>query len=62
MGRKHRSVLPGLMHRSDRGNPYASNDYIDLLKASGIQMQTCYGGAKSIAAGIIFISGLLGRC
>jgi transposase InsO family protein len=27
---------PGLVHHSDRGSQYASNDYTDLLKANGI--------------------------
>ena len=38
MALKHRNVLPGLVHHSDRGSQYASNDYTDLLKASGIQI------------------------
>ena len=38
MALKHRSVLPGLVHHSDRGSQSASNDYTDLLKASGIQI------------------------
>jgi transposase InsO family protein len=38
MAIKHRSVLPGLVHHSDRGSQYASNDYTDLLKANGIQI------------------------
>jgi putative transposase len=31
-----RVVTPGLVHHSDRGSQYASNDYTDLLKANGI--------------------------
>lgn len=31
-----RSAGPGLVHHSDRGSQYASNDYTDLLKQSGI--------------------------
>jgi transposase InsO family protein len=38
MALKHRSVPPGLVHHSDRGSQYASNDYTDLLKASSIQI------------------------
>ena len=38
MALQYRSVLPGLVHHSDRGSQYASNDYTDLLKASGIQI------------------------
>ena len=38
MALKHRSVLPGLVHHSDRGSQYASNDYTDLLKVNGIQI------------------------
>ena len=29
---------PGLVHHSDRGSQYASNDYTDLLKANGIEI------------------------
>src|SRR5271169_4898163 len=29
---------PGLVHHSDRGSQYASNDYTDLLRANGIQI------------------------
>jgi putative transposase len=38
MALRHRSVLPGLVHHSDRGSQYASNDYTDLLKANGIEI------------------------
>lgn len=38
MALKHRSVGPGLVHHSDRGSQYASNDYTDLLKANGIEI------------------------
>ena len=38
MALKHRSMQPGLVHHSDRGSQYASNDYTDLLKANGIQI------------------------
>jgi transposase InsO family protein len=31
-----RSVQPGLVHHSDRGTQYASNEYTDLLKANAI--------------------------
>ena len=33
-----RLVQPGLVHHSDRGSQYASNDYTDLLKANGIEI------------------------
>ena len=33
-----RTVQPGLVHHSDRGSQYASNDYTDLLKANGIDI------------------------
>jgi transposase InsO family protein len=34
-----RRVVPtGLVHHSDRGSQYASNDYTDLLQANGIQI------------------------
>jgi putative transposase len=33
-----RVVQPGLVHHSDRGSQYASNDYTDLLKAHGIEI------------------------
>ncbi|MBL8212639.1 MAG: IS3 family transposase [Bryobacterales bacterium] len=32
-----RKVAPGLVHHSDRGSQYASNDYIDLLKEHNIE-------------------------
>src|SRR5579864_6695593 len=38
MALQHRNVQPGLVHHSDRGSQYASNDYTDLLKAHGIQI------------------------
>ena len=38
MALKQRNVQPGLVHHSDRGSQYASNDYTDLLKANGIQI------------------------
>src|SRR4051795_3497379 len=33
-----RVVQPGLVHHSDRGSQYASNDYTDLLKEHGIDI------------------------
>ena len=33
-----RAIQPGLVHHSDRGSQYASNDYTDLLKAQGIDI------------------------
>src|SRR4051794_5274665 len=36
MALKQRAITPGLLHHSDRGSQYASNDYTDLLKANGI--------------------------
>jgi len=38
MAIKQRGIQPGLVHHSDRGSQYASNDYMDLLKANGIQI------------------------
>ena len=38
MALSRRNVEPGLVHHSDRGSQYASNDYTDLLKANGIQI------------------------
>jgi transposase InsO family protein len=38
MAIRQRGVQPGLVHHSDRGSQYASNDYTDLLKANGIQI------------------------
>ena len=35
MALSRRNVQPGLVHHSDRGSQYASNDYTDLLKATG---------------------------
>ena len=36
MALEHRDPLPGLVHHSDRGVQYASQDYADLLKARAI--------------------------
>ena len=36
MALSHRTVQPGLVHHSDRGCQYASNDYTELLKAHQI--------------------------
>jgi putative transposase len=38
MALSRRTVEPGLVHHSDRGSQYASGDYTDLLKASGIKI------------------------
>ena len=38
MALAHRLAGPGLVHHSDRGSQYASNDYTDLLKGHGIQI------------------------
>ena len=38
MALSQRSVGPGLVHHSDRGSQYASNDYTDLLKARQIDI------------------------
>ena len=38
MAMQQRGILPGLTHHSDRGSQYASHDYTDLLKASGIEI------------------------
>jgi putative transposase len=38
MALSHRAVQPGLVHHSDRGSQYASNDYTDLLKAHQIDI------------------------
>ena len=38
MAMARRAVQPGLVHHSDRGSQYASNDYTDLLKANGIEI------------------------
>ncbi|MGA7318543.1 MAG: IS3 family transposase [Silvibacterium sp.] len=38
MALRQRSIQPGLVHHSDRGSQYASNDYTDLLKARGIKI------------------------
>ena len=36
MALARRVVEAGLVHHSDRGSQYASNDYTDLLQANGI--------------------------
>ena len=38
MALSRRSIQPGLVHHSDRGSQYASNDYTGLLKAHGIDI------------------------
>jgi transposase InsO family protein len=38
MALSRRAVSAGLVHHSDRGSQYASNDYTDLLKANGIDI------------------------
>jgi transposase InsO family protein len=38
MALSRRAVGPGLVHHSDRGSQYASNDYTNLLKANGIEI------------------------
>ncbi len=38
MALSRRAVQAGLVHHSDRGSQYASNDYTDLLKANGIDI------------------------
>ncbi len=38
MALARRRVQPGLVHHSDRGSQYASNDYTGLLKAQGIEI------------------------
>jgi putative transposase len=38
MALSRRSIQPGLVHHSDRGSQYASNDYTNLLKAHGIDI------------------------
>jgi transposase InsO family protein len=38
MALSRRIIQPGLVHHSDRGSQYASNDYTDLLKANQIDI------------------------
>ena len=38
MALTQRSIRPGLVHHSDRGSQYASNEYTDLLKDHGIDI------------------------
>jgi len=38
MALARRVVQAGLVHHSDRGSQYASNDYTDLLKTTGIEI------------------------
>ena len=38
MALAHRSIQPGLVHHSDRGSQYASNDYTEMLKSHGIDI------------------------
>jgi putative transposase len=39
MARAQRQPRPGLVHHSDRGVPYASREYTQLLKPSGIHIR-----------------------
>jgi putative transposase len=38
MALSRRAIEPGLVHHSDRGSQYASNDYTELLKENGVQI------------------------
>jgi putative transposase len=38
MAIQNRNIQPGLVHHSDRGSQYASNDYTELLKEHDIQI------------------------
>lgn len=38
MALSQRVIQPGLVHHSDRGSQYASDDYTDLLKSHGIEI------------------------
>jgi transposase InsO family protein len=38
MASRRRGAAAGLVHHSDRGTQYASNDYTDLLKTNGIEI------------------------
>ena len=38
MALSRRALQPGLVHHSDRGSQYASNDYTDLLKGHSIEI------------------------
>ena len=38
MALAQRVIEPGLVHHSDRGSPYASRDYTDLLNEKGIEI------------------------
>jgi putative transposase len=40
-----RVVEEGLVHHSDRGSPYASTDYTDLLRAHGIEISMSRKGS-----------------
>ena len=44
MALARRVVQPGLVHHSDRGSQYASNDYTDLLKAHKIDISMSRNG------------------
>jgi putative transposase len=44
MALEMRRPSPGLMHHSDRGSQYASNDYTDLLKLHGCQISLSHKG------------------
>jgi len=46
MALSRRSIQPGLVHHSDRGSQYASNDYTDLLKANQIDISMSRKGNR----------------
>ena len=58
MALTQRSIRPGLVHHSDRGSQYASNEYTDLLKDHGIDISMSRKD-KSIRQGLRFILHLL---
>lgn len=50
MALKRRGPVPGLLHHSDQGSPYASEDYQTILETSGITCSmsrrgNCYDNA-----------------
>ena len=46
MAIEHRSPGPGMVHHSDRGSQYASQDYTDLLKAHHIDISMSRKGNR----------------
>ena len=54
MALTQRSIRPGLVHHSDRGSQYASNEYTDLLKERGVHISMSRKGNRNSSVGAIW--------